>query len=139
MEAHQFGGPWTVEKLDALRAYLIAYAQALKNQPFRRYYIDAFAGTGDRAAKRREAASLMEIPELDVMTKGSPAGLRHPGRTWKKCFRYMTQYPTAHLSIRRAWSRGWCQTPSWGMSSSASAIPIVHWRTAVRPLLRLGG
>src|SRR5260370_40837728 len=71
MEMHQFGGPWTVEKLDALRAYLIGYAQALKNQPFHRYYIDAFAGTGDRAVKRQEAASLMEIPELDVMTKGS--------------------------------------------------------------------
>ena len=71
METHQFGGPWTVEKLDALRAYLNAYAQALKNQPFRRYYIDAFAGTGDRAVKRQEAASLLEIPELDVMTKGS--------------------------------------------------------------------
>src|SRR5215831_16586388 len=60
METHQFGGPWTVEKLDALRAYLNAYAQALKNQPFRRYYIDAFAGTGDRAVKRQEAASLLE-------------------------------------------------------------------------------
>lgn len=52
METHQFGGPWTVEKLDALRGYLIGYAQALKNQPFRRWYIDAFAGTGDRTAKR---------------------------------------------------------------------------------------
>ena len=71
METHQFGGPWTVEKLDALRAYLNAYAQALKNQPFRRYYIDAFAGTGDRTVKRQEAAGLLEIPELDVMTKGS--------------------------------------------------------------------
>jgi hypothetical protein len=70
-ETHQFGGPWTVEKLNALRDYLVGYSQALKNQPFRRWYIDAFAGTGDRAAKRQEAASLLEIPELDVMTKGS--------------------------------------------------------------------
>src|SRR5580704_2316600 len=70
-ETHHFGGPWTVEKLDALRAYLVGYAQALKNQPFRRYYIDAFAGTGDRAVKRQEAASLLDIPELDVLTKGS--------------------------------------------------------------------
>jgi three-Cys-motif partner protein len=70
-ETHQFGGRWTVEKLDALRGYLMGYAQALKNQPFRRWSIDAFAGTGDRAVKRQEAASLMEIPELDVMTKGS--------------------------------------------------------------------
>ena len=45
---HQFGGPWTVEKLDALRAYLNGYAQALKKQSFNRLYIDAFAGAGDR-------------------------------------------------------------------------------------------
>jgi three-Cys-motif partner protein len=71
METHQFGGPWTVEKLDALRGYLTGYAQALKNQPFRRCYIDAFAGTGDRAIKRQEAQAILEIPELDAMTKGS--------------------------------------------------------------------
>jgi hypothetical protein len=70
METHQFGGPWTVEKLDALRAYLIGYAQALKNQPFRRHYIDAFAGTGDRALKRQEAASLMEISAKIPLSMG---------------------------------------------------------------------
>jgi len=71
METHQFGGPWTVEKLDVLRAYLSGYAQALKNQPFQRHYIDAFAGTGDRAVKRHEAQTVLELPELDAMTKGS--------------------------------------------------------------------
>jgi three-Cys-motif partner protein len=70
-QQHQFGGPWTAEKLDALRAYLNSYAQALKNQPFRRLYIDAFAGTGDRTVKRQQTSSLLEIPELDEMTKGS--------------------------------------------------------------------
>lgn len=71
VQQHQFGGPWTVEKLDALRAYLNGYAQALKKQSFRRLYIDAFAGTGDRAAKRQQTATLMEMPDLDEMTKGS--------------------------------------------------------------------
>ncbi|HEY3908359.1 MAG TPA: three-Cys-motif partner protein TcmP [Stellaceae bacterium] len=71
MSQHRFGGPWTVKKLEALKAYLSGYAQALKAQPFDRIYIDAFAGTGDRAAKRRETATLMEIPELDEITKGS--------------------------------------------------------------------
>jgi three-Cys-motif partner protein len=41
-----FGGRWTAEKLAKVRAYLEAYVTALKNQPFERYYIDAFAGTG---------------------------------------------------------------------------------------------
>jgi three-Cys-motif partner protein len=71
MRQHRFGGPWTQEKLDALGDYLRGYAQALKHQPFRRIYIDAFAGTGDRAAKQQEAATLMEIPELGEITKGS--------------------------------------------------------------------
>lgn len=41
-----FGGQWTIEKLDVLGRYLDAYTTALKNQPFRLVYIDAFAGTG---------------------------------------------------------------------------------------------
>ena len=71
MTEHRFGGPWTVEKLDALRAYLNGYAQALKKQSFSRLYIDAFAGTGDRSAKRQEAAALLDMPDLDEITKGS--------------------------------------------------------------------
>ena len=45
--APNFGGQWTVEKLDILESYLNAYTTALKNQPFKLMYIDAFAGTGD--------------------------------------------------------------------------------------------
>lgn len=41
-----YGGPWTVEKLEILERYLDAYTTALKDQPFRLMYIDAFAGTG---------------------------------------------------------------------------------------------
>lgn len=41
-----YGGSWTLEKLEILRAYLDAYTTALKNQKFRLVYIDAFAGTG---------------------------------------------------------------------------------------------
>lgn len=42
----KFGGPWTVEKLNILSAYLDFYVTALKKQPFKKIYIDAFAGTG---------------------------------------------------------------------------------------------
>ena len=42
-----FGGPWTTEKLDILEDYLNSYTTALKNQPFRLVYIDAFAGSGE--------------------------------------------------------------------------------------------
>ena len=42
----KFGGPCTVEKLNILSDYLNFYATALKKQPFKLIYIDAFAGTG---------------------------------------------------------------------------------------------
>ena len=41
-----FGGPWTQQKLEILKAYLDAYTTALKDQPFRLIYFDAFAGEG---------------------------------------------------------------------------------------------
>ena len=41
-----FGGDWTRSKLEILERYLDAYTTALKNQPFRLWYVDAFAGTG---------------------------------------------------------------------------------------------
>jgi three-Cys-motif partner protein len=50
---HQFGGDWTTQKLEVLAGYLKSYNSALKNKPspenpFRRSFIDAFAGTGYR-------------------------------------------------------------------------------------------
>lgn len=44
--SHQFGGPWTQLKLEAVRQYFQQYNVALKNTKFKRIYIDAFAGTG---------------------------------------------------------------------------------------------
>ena len=46
MTDRSFGGPWTQEKLQILRLYLNAYTTALKSQPFRLTYVDAFAGEG---------------------------------------------------------------------------------------------
>lgn len=48
---HTFGGPWTQIKLDLLGRYLTSFNQALqhspvRSRPFKRIYIDAFAGTG---------------------------------------------------------------------------------------------
>lgn len=71
MPVHSFGGAWTERKLSVVRRYLEIYAQALKNQPFHRIYIDAFAGTGDRTETRRETLPLLDLPELDAVMKGS--------------------------------------------------------------------
>lgn len=42
-----FGGVWTIEKLDILSKYLDFYTTALKNQNFRKIYVDGFAGEGE--------------------------------------------------------------------------------------------
>lgn len=56
---HQFGGRWTTAKLELIAKYLSSYTTALKDkpskqQPFKRGYIDAFAGTGYRDARRED-------------------------------------------------------------------------------------
>lgn len=56
-KAHAFGGDWTRTKLEILAKYLAAYTKALHEKPtaarpFRKAYIDAFAGTGYRTMGR---------------------------------------------------------------------------------------
>ena len=60
-KGHRFGGGWTTAKLAVLASYLTAYTTALKDRPrkahpFRKAYIDAFAGTGYREARQVEGA-----------------------------------------------------------------------------------
>jgi three-Cys-motif partner protein len=60
--SHRFGGDWTTAKLDVIAGYLSRYTTALKDKPskerpFRKAYIDAFAGTGYRDSRRDEAAT----------------------------------------------------------------------------------
>ena len=60
----KFGGNWTERKLEILYKYLGAYTRALKNQPFRLLYIDAFAGTGYREILE-EISDQLEFVGLD--------------------------------------------------------------------------
>ena len=50
MSSHQFGGPWTEEKLERLRKYLVAYTTIFKGNRrashYRTTFVDAFAGSG---------------------------------------------------------------------------------------------
>lgn len=68
LKSHRFGGDWTTAKLGVLERYLVAYTTALKDTKFRKGYIDAFAGTGYRAARRDESegesAQTLLLPEL---------------------------------------------------------------------------
>lgn len=48
-----FGDDWTERKLTILTKYLAAYNTALQKQPFKRVYVDAFAGTGYREQRQQ--------------------------------------------------------------------------------------
>ncbi len=70
---HQFGGEWTSQKLEILAKYLQSYTLALKNKPtdaspFRKAYIDAFAGSGYRDPNnkigRSDSTQNLWFPEL---------------------------------------------------------------------------
>jgi three-Cys-motif partner protein len=69
---HVFGGDWTTQKLRVLAKYLESYTTALKNKPtpdrpFRKAFIDAFAGTGYRSSTRDSLAQDVQdelFPEL---------------------------------------------------------------------------
>lgn len=64
--AHEFGGGWTDAKLSVVGKYLAAYNIALKRQPFKRVYIDAFAGTGYRtpSGDHGDDVNAMLFPDL---------------------------------------------------------------------------
>jgi three-Cys-motif partner protein len=66
-KSHRFGGDWTTAKLEILKGYLTSYTTALKAKPFRKAYIDAFAGTGYRDACSEDTENLsLLLPENAV-------------------------------------------------------------------------
>lgn len=74
---HRFGGSWTEVKLNAVTDYLGFYTQALKSvpspsDPFETWYVDAFAGTGDRTVDGHSSGLFAEPGTLDrVRLEGS--------------------------------------------------------------------
>ncbi|MFT3785160.1 MAG: three-Cys-motif partner protein TcmP [Tepidisphaeraceae bacterium] len=67
-----FGGDWTERKLDALDRYLKAYSTALSKAPFKRVYIDAFAGTGYREQRLASVETTSSIFDDEVAQIASP-------------------------------------------------------------------
>ncbi len=62
---HQFGGDWTEDKLAVMQRYFSAYAQALKNMHFAKWYVDAFAGTGQRSEIKVNSSDQFSMFESD--------------------------------------------------------------------------
>src|SRR6476620_9815019 len=77
---HVFGGNWTEKKLDCLRKYLGAYRHIFtrnaKAQYFQTWYVDAFAGTGSRAAQPSSRAASPVPLFVDVYEEPEPAAYR---------------------------------------------------------------
>ncbi len=69
---HRFGGEWTTLKLKILAKYLQAYTTVLKNTPFQKLYVDAFAGTGYRDVRRDEEEDSPQSPLFPDMTESEP-------------------------------------------------------------------
>lgn len=68
-EGHFFGGAWTEAKLEIVAAYAKSFQTALKNQPFENWYVDPFAGTGERSEKRQTGGIFQsEAPGEEVVT-----------------------------------------------------------------------
>ena len=66
-DKHVFGGDWTERKLTIIENYLGAYTTVMKNQSFRKSYIDAFAWTGYRTSRgvsTAESTDPLLLPEL---------------------------------------------------------------------------
>jgi three-Cys-motif partner protein len=72
-----FGGDWTTTKLDLVADYLASYTTALKNTPFKKAYIDAFAGDGYRTEREGESSSQAPLfedlakPDAQALLDGS--------------------------------------------------------------------
>jgi three-Cys-motif partner protein len=75
MSEHQFGGAWTELKLDAVCYYLECYTKALSQKNFDLWYVDAFAGTGDRTEEQL-AGGLLEQQPVEWITKTLPGSAK---------------------------------------------------------------
>ncbi len=72
--AHQYGGPWSELKVAAVKYYLECYTNALSRIGMKLWYIDAFAGSGDRESERKIGGLLdggKPIEKIIETTEGS--------------------------------------------------------------------
>lgn len=59
---HAFGGDWTEAKLEIVSRYAKSFQSALKHQRFETWYIDPFAGSGERTETRVTGGLLEGTP-----------------------------------------------------------------------------
>lgn len=141
---HNFGGPWTEIKLDAIEYYLKCYTAALTPKNFDLWYVDAFAGSGDRVEEKL-VGGLLENKPVTLVTETLPGSVKraleikppfhhyvfnekHKARqksllaikTNKKKFDIEILQDDANEAIREIFSR-----PVWRNKSNGSARAVV--------------
>lgn len=87
MKSQRFGGAHTEEKLRLVAHYLERFTTALKNQPFVKIYVDAFAGTG--AWQRRDGTADAQAQLLDIETAVAEGSARRALRVDPSFDRYV--------------------------------------------------
>jgi hypothetical protein len=75
MAEHEFGGPWTELKLDAVCYYLECYTKALTAKRFDLWYVDIFAGTGERTSEKL-TGGLLESQPMKWVTETLPGSAK---------------------------------------------------------------
>lgn len=73
---HRFGGAWTEIKLDSIEYYLKCYTVALSKYGFDLWYIDAFAGSGDREVSRESGGVFEGTPIEEVVETYNGSAIR---------------------------------------------------------------
>lgn len=106
-DEHEFGGPWTEVKLDAISDYLAFYTGALKNKPrpnslFQLWYVDAFAGSGERTSTMEVGGLLEGRPASfeKIQIDGSAKRALAVTPSFKR-FVFIEQDPGRFASLRR--------------------------------------
>ncbi len=69
----EFGGPWSLIKTEMVEQYVRFFNTALKDKPFGRVYIDAFAGTGAFTCADNLDARTLFGNEKPAVHRGSAA------------------------------------------------------------------
>lgn len=153
-KAHTFGGPWTQEKLTRLEKYLRAYMTIFTENERARWfttsYVDAFAGTGHRTSRVREAPTLFDDPEAQEFQKGSPVIALESEPPFDHYIfvdsdpEYVVQlaalkdkYPDRSIMIEEAdaneFIRRWCKQTNWHKNRAVVFLDPygaqVEWKT----------
>jgi len=95
-----FGGVWTVKKLEILAGYLDAYTTALKNKSFSLVYIDAFAGDGQLRSKLDEEVRgfITGSPRIALKVENKPFDKLYFNELNRKMFKRLEDLERAYPS-----------------------------------------